>query len=469
MITFDEVSFQYAGRDEESLRNVNLTIQRGESVVFCGRSGCGKTTLTRLVNGVIPAFFDGERQGEVRLDGMNVAEIPMYHLANRVGSVFQNPRTQFFNVDTNSEIVFGLENQGIPRDGLRSRLNQTIRDLSLEPLRNRSIFELSGGEKQKIAFASVYTMNPDVYVLDEPSSNLDMRSIFELRAQLELVKRQGKTILIAEHRLFYLTNLADRFIFLNQGKVEAIFTAEAFRALTPETRMRMGLRAARLRSEAGRGTASPDSSRTGELTLRINSLEVKVGKRVLLKSVSADIRRGEIIAICGDNGVGKTTFSRCLCGLITESGGEFLWEGRKMNAAERLKRAFLVMQDVNYELFAESVEKECTFGIQGARQEEVRDALSRLGLADFSDHHPNTLSGGQKQRLAVAVGMLSRKEILVFDEPTSGLDYDGMIRVAALLNEVAAAGNIIFVVTHDEELIDHACTRVLHIHDQTLT
>lgn len=177
MLELRNVSFSYSGQTDGGLRSISLRIPNGECVLLCGRSGCGKTTVTRLINGLIPNFYPGTLEGEVLLDGKPIAEIPMYQIAGRVGSVFQNPRTQFFNVDTDSEIAFGIENKALPPIELSRRVKLTSKELGIEGLQNRNIFQLSGGEKQKIAFASVYAMNPDVYLLDEPSSNLDMASI----------------------------------------------------------------------------------------------------------------------------------------------------------------------------------------------------------------------------------------------------------------------------------------------------
>ena len=198
MIELENVSFSYDGQEHDGLYNINLKIADGECVLFCGRSGCGKTTVTRLVNGLIPQFYQGKLHGRVLVDGQEISHLPMYQIAAKVGSVFQNPRTQFFNVDTDSEIAFGIENEAHPPRELAVRVEQTTEDLHIQKLRRRNIFELSGGEKQKVAFASVYAMNPTIYLLDEPSSNLDMTSIQELKEHLRLIKSQGKTILIAE-------------------------------------------------------------------------------------------------------------------------------------------------------------------------------------------------------------------------------------------------------------------------------
>ena len=219
MIEMQSVSFSYPDSADGGLKNINLTIPDEQCVLLCGRSGCGKTTLTRLINGLIPQFFAGELTGKVLLDGENLFDLPMYRIAEKVGSVFQNPRTQFFNVDTDSEIAFGMENEAVPQEQMGQRVVETAKALRIENLLGRNIFALSGGEKQKIAFASVYAMNPQIYLLDEPSSNLDMAAIHDLRAHLRLIKSQGKTIVVAEHRLYYLMDVADRIVYLDNGHI----------------------------------------------------------------------------------------------------------------------------------------------------------------------------------------------------------------------------------------------------------
>ena len=208
MIEINNVTFQYKAESSSGgIRNISLSIPQGEVVVLCGESGCGKTTITRLINGLIPHFFEGELSGSVLVNGQNVSVQPLYDTAKLVGSVFQNPRSQFFNVDTTSELSFGCENLGMPREEILSRLNRTVSALRLEKLLDRSIFDLSGGEKQKIACGGVFMMEPQVFVLDEPSSNLDSDSIPDLRSTIAYLKsRENRrtlgtpALLSARHR-----------------------------------------------------------------------------------------------------------------------------------------------------------------------------------------------------------------------------------------------------------------------------
>ena len=460
MIQIDHVTFSYGEETEHTggVRDIELQIKRGEFAVLCGESGCGKTTLTRLINGLIPHYYEGEMSGGVWVNGAEVSKQPLYDTAKIVGSVFQNPRSQFFNVDTISEITFGCENLGQPAETIRARLERTVRDFRLEKLMDRNIFHLSGGEKQKVACAGVSIMEPEVLVLDEPSSNLDAASISDLRKTLAFWKGQGKTIVVSEHRLYYLMELADHIVYLEDGEIARIFTPEEFLRLTENEREHMGLRAVdltRVLPPATHPTVLPP-------TLAIRDVKLRYKKRTILHQIALSVAKGEVIGVVGHNGAGKTTFSRALCGLHKDCEGEFLWNGQPLEHKLRLKRSYMVMQDVNYELFAESVEAECSFGIRNPDQDLVETTMAELGLTTYRERHPNTLSGGQKQRVAVAVSMICGKDLLVFDEPTSGLDFDSMAQVAGLIKRLSEQGKIIFIVTHDFEFVCRTCSRVLH-------
>ena len=304
MIGLEQVSFGY-GEKQETLSHVSATVARGECVLLCGASGCGKTTVTKLINGLIPAFTPGCRlEGRVIVNGLAPRETPMYELAQRVGSVFQNPKSQFFNLDTDSELAFGLENEGRPPEEIRRRVEQVAETLHLQDLRGKNIFSLSGGQKQLLAFGSVYAMGPEIYVLDEPTANLDQEAIARLHDQIAALKRQGCTIVVAEHRLYFLTDLIDRAFYLRSGVLERVFTGEQFRSLPDPEREALGLRTL---TPAVCTLPSVESAGTKE-GLSVEWLTCAFRKEApVFRDLSFSARPGEVVAITGPNGVGKST------------------------------------------------------------------------------------------------------------------------------------------------------------------
>lgn len=465
MIKIDHISFSYGEENENTggVRDIDLNIEDGQFVVLCGESGCGKTTITRLINGLIPHYYEGQMAGEVWVNGEKVSEQPLYDTAAVVGSVFQNPRSQFFNVDTTSEITFGCENLGQPEKDIRERFAKTVRDFRLEKLMDRNIFHLSGGEKQKIACAGVSIMEPDVLVMDEPSSNLDAASILDLREILAFWKSQGKTIIVSEHRLYYLRGLADRFIYLAEGQVSRDYSAAEFEQLTEQQRSNMGLRTFAL--ERLLPPVLPQQEKTA-LVLHNFCFAYK-NEPETLHIMDCEIPTNRIVGIIGNNGAGKSTFSRCFCGLEKRCG-EIVWNGKKYRPKDRLSTCYMVMQEVNHQLFTESVLDEVLISMEEENQDRAEEILNRLDLLAFKDRHPMSLSGGQKQRVAIASAIASKRSILFFDEPTSGLDYKHMKEVANVLRQVRDTGITVYVITHDLELILDCCTDIVHFENGSI-
>ena len=489
MIELKNVTFEYGSAEgaaggigetvsNGSLKNINLKINEGEFVLLTGGSGCGKTTILRLINGLIPNFFEGSLEGSVTVDGFDVSHAELYDTAKSVSTVFQNPRSQFFNVDTTSELAFACENQGMEEGEILRRIDNTVAELHLEPLMNRSLFDLSGGQKQKIACTSVAVTGNKIILLDEPSANPDLRTIDELSGLLKKWKNEGKTIIVAEHRISYLWDLADRTVVLKGGQIVRELSRAQMDTISEEELHELGLRSARQTEATNRGPELVSGSNAKEtlkqvqgdisivqhdsgdttcfLTLQNFRYKYKNGY-LALNIPQMQIPVGKITAITGNNGDGKTTLLNCLCGLGRRSKGSLLYNGKNYNRRQRQKLIFLVMQDVNHQLFTESVLDEVLISQAEENEEEARRILATLDLEAFADRHPQSLSGGQKQRVAVASAIASGRDIMLFDEPTSGLDYTHMLQIGEILRSLKDQGKTVIVVTHDRELIKECC------------
>ncbi len=472
MIELRNISFRF-NNEQEQISKLSLKVKRGEFVVITGPSGCGKTTLTRIINGLIPYYYEGTLTGKFHLNGQNTEALQPWEFGKCVGSVFQDPRSQFFAAVSEDEIAFCCENYSVPSEEIATRVDDMANALGIKPLLSRELLTLSSGEKQKVAVASASAMGPPVYVLDEPSANLDMNATQELAEILNRLKNNGNTIVIAEHRLYYLMALADRIVYLTDGKIRHEYTAQQMRALTRQQLDDMGLRATSV-EESGHDWIRGDIvARGGKPAVSVKDVYLKVGKSrdYLLSALSFDIHQGEIVALTGSNGVGKTTLARTLCGLARETSGQILFHGSAVKSSARYKYAWFVMQDADCQLFSESVLGEMTVGKKASPEllEKAEGLLTELDLWQYKDRHPASLSGGQKQRLTLAVALMQDTSLLVLDEPTSGLDGKNLEKVVQCVKKHAQADKAVLIITHDHELVQKACTRMLHLKDGTLT
>jgi energy-coupling factor transport system ATP-binding protein len=481
IVELENINFQYKGSKDGSLDNINLNIEKDQTVLLCGASGSGKTSIIRLINGLIPHYYSGELEGDIRVAGHDVKKTELHELAGTVGTVFQNPRSQFFSVDTDGEIVFGPENIGLEPKEIKARLNDVVAEMDLDELLGRSIFDLSGGQKQRIACASVAALLPDVILLDEPSSNLDFDSIELLRGIILEWKRQGKTIVISEHRLWYLKDAVDRVIYMEKGKMAREWTGDEFNSLSEEEVKSYKLRPVVLEEELIRdirGESASSFCDAGEAIelkdfyfsynkhpylIFKRHFKESDGESLNLNIPSLRIPKGKIIGLVGPNGTGKSTFLRCLCGLERDCRGKISVGGKTFKGRDRLKICYMVMQDVNHQLFTDSVKSEVMLSMIDKDEKRCDEILENLGLLEYKETHPMALSGGQKQRVAIASAIASDAEILLFDEPTSGLDYSHMEKVGMLLKELASQGASVIVSTHDPELISECCDYILGI------
>lgn len=462
MIQIRDVSFRYSNSEEMALEHIDLHIEKGEFVVLLGSSGCGKTTITRLINRLVPEFFEGEISGKVLIDGRDTAEMVIQDLTGTVGSVFQDPRSQFFCTDTTAELAFSCENAGLPREDILERIEKAVNDLNIRHLLEQSIFELSSGEKQSIAIGSVYALEPKILVLDEPSANLDALATTHLMEILNVLKTRGFTIVVSEHRIHYLKDIADRAILIKKGRIEKELSREEFRKMTNAQANEMGLRSVNLTQiKASSAPVLPE----GEF-LKIDNITFGFDKNhTVLEDVSFAAGKGSIIGIVGNNGVGKSTLLEIVCGLQKEKSGSIVVDGSAVKAKSRIEGTFLVMQNSDCQLFSDSVENELYLGSSkdSLQKDKGQALLDRMGLSEYLQHHPASLSGGQKQRLCIAVACMKNPDIICFDEPTSGLDYESMLRVSDLLHELASEGKVLLVTSHDYEFLMAACTHICHL------
>lgn len=465
MVELNQVSFAYqTGETKETqvLCDVSFRAFPGECVVLCGKSGCGKTTLLRLVNGLVPHFYAGKLEGSALVGGLNVQQTPLPQMARVVGSVFQNPRAQFFHLDTTGEMAFQLENQNMPQRQMQERLKEVAYRLNLQELMDRNIFELSGGEKQQIACGSVYAALPQVIVMDEPSSNLDMESIRKLQKLIRIMKEEGKTILISEHRLWYLEGIADRYVLLENGRISREFTPEAAADLSGEQRRKLGLRAIR-REQLYETQPKEQQSTQKNAGLEIAGLQFSRQMRQVLDVPRLRIPKGAIVAVIGENGAGKSTLSLCLAGLLKHSGTIRI-EGEKIARKKLPQQVYLVMQEAGHQLFSDTVLGELTLNNETLTEKQAEETLEKLGLSGMENRHPGSLSGGQQQRVSLGTALCTKRRLMLYDEPTSGQDGENLLRTADLIRTANEQAACTLIVTHDPELILRCATHILHIH-----
>lgn len=435
LLELKDVSFRYSEAKEVSLEKVNFTIHEGEVVFIVGDSGSGKSTLLNMINGMIPEVIEGELRGGVLLEGSEDKKI--YERSLILGNVFQNARSQFFTTNTTAEFVFQMENYGFPVEEMKRRLKKIVEEYKVQSLLDREIYSLSSGERQFLALLTALIMEPKALLFDEPSANLDYGNAMRLRREIGELKKKGKTIIISDHRAFYLSGLIDKVLLVEDKTVKVFESEEDF------IRHDYGRRVFDLFHFNGYENAYKKSELS---SVRLEG--VFFGE--ILRDVSFRLNKGEVTVLLGKNGAGKTTLARLISKIIKPDKGE----------TDGFQKALYIMQDADFQLFGATCMKELEISSKDRKKNE--EALELLRLSHLKENHPQMLSGGEKQRLQMAIAFVSEDDVIILDEPTSGLDKLSMKKVVEMI-EILKEKKTIFVISHDYEFIRYTADRILYL------
>jgi energy-coupling factor transport system ATP-binding protein len=456
MIAFADFTYRYAGAARPALDGINLRIQAGEFVVVAGPSGCGKSTLALAIGGYLHHQFEGEAQGDVRVDGVAVGQRSLYEVADRVGLVQQNPENQFCTLSVADEVAFGLENRRMDPAEIVARRDEALAIVGGEALLHRDLATLSGGEMQKVAIASMIAAHPQVLVFDEPTSNLDPSATRRIFDVLERIRHEaGITIVVIEHKLGYLARFNPRLILMDEGRIvddDARIAPEA--PPTPRT-------------------ATHDAPPPGPVLMRAEHLSHNYGPRRVLDDVDVALRAGELVALMGDNGSGKTTFLRCLMGLLSPTAGRVSMLGREAGGrsdrppvSALVEQVGYLFQNPDHQLLGDTVWHDATLlGRNLGRLEQVEPLAANLiadcGLEPYRDRHPFRLSYGEKRRLNLVAMAAHAPRVLLADEILIGQDRERADYLMGHLRRIADEGGCVVLALHDAAMALRYADRVL--------
>jgi energy-coupling factor transport system ATP-binding protein len=483
-LVVENLSFQYRRRDELAIANMNFELQAGQVMLIAGASGCGKTTLMRCINGLIPNTYNGEMTGDIRLFGKSVKQMPMGEISQTVGTLLQDPERQILGSYVLNEVAFGLESLGVAREEITPRVEKALKRLGILDLRDRETFSTSGGEKQKIALAGVLAMEPRILLLDEPLANLDPASAHEALDAFRILADEGYSVMVVEHRVEDVLAIHPEVVmYMNEGKIEYFGDVDGLMQVVDYHRIKLP---AQVVMDRARGQVQekhfeaviqPQATDDASL-VSFEKVHFKYQEHLpeVLKGVNFQIKKGDVVAVLGYNGSGKTTLVKHALGLLKPTQGQVLLEGkdtRQMSVAHAAHTVGYVFQSPSHMLFAPTVKEELSFGPKNLKMPEadieknIQWAIETVHLSDELQTPPLALSFGQQKRISIAAVLAMRSRILIMDEPTAGQDYWNYTAFMDSILQMPGFDAILFI-THDIDLAVVYANRILLVYDGQL-
>ena len=494
-IKTSSLSYRYPSSKRSAIEDVNLRTEEGDFIALIGRSGCGKSTLLRCLTGLIPQASEGEMKGRVEICGLDTRSQSLPKLATLANIVFQDPEIGFFCSTVEDEIAFGPKNLGLSKEEVGRRVEFVLESTRIAHLRKRRLVDLSGGEKQRIAIASVLSMKPKILVLDEPTSDLDSAGARSIIGVLQSLRTQhGMTVVVAEHRLDDLSHYLNRIVVMDKGRVVAegspqdilvekrkllevlgIVPSSAAGEVCDDTLMTLGIRMPFSSPVIGKVGCSglcelKKDIRCRDAILKVSGVSFSYPfARQVLRDVSFEIGRGELVALLGANGVGKTTLAHLIAGLLKSCQGSISLDGVGKLNGKLAQRVGLLFQNPSRQLFCDSARQEVEFGPKNMHCADFSERGDRMlkvfGIDQYAELDPHHLSEGEKQRLATASILSARPDLLILDEPTTGQDWGHLETLMKLLQANVEEGMSVLLITHDDRLARHYASRVMVMRD----
>lgn len=479
-IIINGLSFRYHSRNEPALRNITFSVNPGEVLLLAGSSGCGKTTLMRCINGLIPNAYQGDIKGDINLFGKSVFDMEMAEISQTVGTILQDPERQILGTYVLNDVAFGLESLGMPRNEIISRVDQALDHMGILHLRDRETFGTSGGEKQKIALAGVLAMKPKILLLDEPLASLDPASAFEALQIFRQLADEGLSVMIVEHRVEdVLVIQPERVIYMDEGEITYQGDRDGLLQAVDYTRIKLP---ADIVMDRARSNPPPqfepiltkDKTEPEEL-VKFDQVYFRYDDHLpfVLTDINFKIDKGDVIAILGHNGSGKTTMVKHALSLLKPSKGHVYLEGidtMDISVATAAKSVGYVFQSPTQMLFAPTVEDELAFGPKNLEmpkdqiQDNIQWAIETVNLQEELDTPPLALSFGQQKRVSIAAVLSMRSRILMMDEPTAGQDYWNYRTFMDAILQMPGFDSIVFI-THDLDLALIYANRILILYN----